>query len=227
MKDKIYTIPINESFEKRCSCPVCRLREKTRANSLEYITGAAMMEPDVRIETNRLGFCREHFDDLLNMKNRLSLALMLESRMDEVAEFCFGRKGSPDGSLADKNVAKTVSTCFICKRIDTYMNHYAENIVYMWKSEPEFERLFAEQEGLCLPCLALLLSVGKKDLNKKQYAEFSRAAATLAKKMHDALRADLSGFTRSFDYRFSDEENTDRVKNAPSSAATYLSGGKK
>lgn len=227
MKEKIYTIRINESFEKRCGCPVCRLREKTRADALEYITGAAMMEPDVRIETNRLGFCREHYDDLLKMKNRLSLALMLESRMDEVASLCFGRKDPPDGSLADKNAAKTVSTCFICKRIDTFMTRCAQNIAYMWKSEPEFERLFAEQEGLCLPCLALLLEAGRKELSKKQYAAFSRAAAILSKKMHDALRADLAGFTRSFDYRFAGEEFPERVKNAPANAAAYLSGGKK
>lgn len=30
-----------------------------------YITGAAMMEPDVRLETNRLGFCKEHFDQII------------------------------------------------------------------------------------------------------------------------------------------------------------------
>ena len=227
MKEKIYTIPINESFEKRCGCPVCRLREKTRTDALEFITGAAMMEPDVRIETNRLGFCREHFSDLLGMKNRLSLALMLESRLDEVSELCFGKRDTPDGARADTNVAKTVSTCFICGHIDPFMTHYAENIGYMWKSEPEFMRLFSEQEGLCLPCLALLLDAGRKKLNKKQYADFAVAAAALSKKMHDALRADLAGFTRSFDYRFAGDEKTERVKNAPANAAAYLSGGKK
>mgnify|MGYP000906997019 CR=1 FL=1 len=50
-----------------------------------------------------------------------------------------------------------------------------------------------------------------------------RSAATES----DALRADLAGFTRSFDYRFAGEEFPERVKNAPANAAAYLSGGKK
>ena len=52
----------------------------------EYITGAAMMEPDVRIETNRLGFCARHFDKICEVGNRLSIALILESHLHELEE---------------------------------------------------------------------------------------------------------------------------------------------
>ncbi len=45
-----------------------------------------MMEPDIRMETNREGFCFSHFQRMLKAKNRLSLALMLESRLAYVAE---------------------------------------------------------------------------------------------------------------------------------------------
>ena len=37
MIEKIYTIPITESFEERCGCPVCRLHAKAREKALEYI----------------------------------------------------------------------------------------------------------------------------------------------------------------------------------------------
>ncbi len=87
MAEQIYTIPINEAFEERGGCPLCRMRQKLERESLEYVMGAAMMDPDVRVRTNRLGFCRKHFDDMLSMKNRLSLALMLESHLDEIANF--------------------------------------------------------------------------------------------------------------------------------------------
>ena len=56
MKETIYTIPINEAFEAKCGCPLCTLRRKLERDSVEYIMGAAMMEPDVRIETNKRGF---------------------------------------------------------------------------------------------------------------------------------------------------------------------------
>ena len=76
MAEQLYTIPINEAFEQYEGCPLCRLRAKLEKQSLNYIMGAAMMEPDIRIVTNRLGFCRNHFHQMLDMGNRLSFALI-------------------------------------------------------------------------------------------------------------------------------------------------------
>ena len=86
MAEQLYTIPINEAFDVKEGCPLCRLRHQLEEQSLSYIMGAAMMEPDVRIVTNQLGFCRRHFHRMLGMGNRLSLALMLESHLDSVAQ---------------------------------------------------------------------------------------------------------------------------------------------
>ena len=84
MADSIYTIPINEIFETECGCPVCAMRNTLEQRCIEYIMGAAMMEPDVRIETNRLGFCKEHLGMMLAQRNRLSLALTLQTHLDEI-----------------------------------------------------------------------------------------------------------------------------------------------
>ena len=89
MKEQIYTIPVNTAFEKSrddksCGCPFCTMQETLQKNELDLITGASMMEPDIRIKTNEQGFCRKHYDMMLLMKNRLGIALMLESHLDEV-----------------------------------------------------------------------------------------------------------------------------------------------
>ena len=55
MKEDICSIPISELFEPKEGCPLCRMDKMLEDRLAEYITGAAMMEPDVRIETNRLG----------------------------------------------------------------------------------------------------------------------------------------------------------------------------
>ena len=56
MKEQIYTIPVSEAFEARSGkCPLCLLREKWEQNELDLILGASMMEPDIRIKTNKLG----------------------------------------------------------------------------------------------------------------------------------------------------------------------------
>lgn len=56
MRYDITNIPVGEIFEEKDGCPICRLRNKLEQRAVEYITGAAMMEPDIRMETNRLGF---------------------------------------------------------------------------------------------------------------------------------------------------------------------------
>ena len=70
MRESILTIPITDVFEPKCGCPICRIRDTLEQHTIEYIMGAAMMEPDVRIETNKAGFCKEHFEQMRACKNR-------------------------------------------------------------------------------------------------------------------------------------------------------------
>ena len=64
--EQIYTIPVNEAFDAAAEkpelgCPFCALYRKLQNDELDIILGASMMEPDVRIQTNEKGFCKEHF----------------------------------------------------------------------------------------------------------------------------------------------------------------------
>ena len=68
MRESILTIPVNEVFEPREGCPICRMRDTVEEHICEYIMGAAMMEPDVRQDTNRLGFCFTHYQQLIVCK---------------------------------------------------------------------------------------------------------------------------------------------------------------
>ena len=72
MLEKIYTIPVNEAFDQ-CrgneaeGCPFCKLYRRLENDEIEIILGASMMEPDIRIQTNRLGFCGRHFDIMFDV----------------------------------------------------------------------------------------------------------------------------------------------------------------
>ena len=59
MREDICSIPISEIFEPKDGCPFCRMRDMLEDRMATYITGAAMMEPDVRVETNRLRRSRQ------------------------------------------------------------------------------------------------------------------------------------------------------------------------
>lgn len=84
MKEKIYTIPVTDAFGQDCECPVCLLEKKLEDDSIDYNLGAALMEPDCRIETNKKGFCRRHFEMLYNrQENRLGLGLVTDTHIRE------------------------------------------------------------------------------------------------------------------------------------------------
>lgn len=88
--EQIYTIPVNEAFEAvasgdNCTCPFCLMYNRLEDNELDLILGASMMEPDVRLKTNELGFCPEHLSLMFDRSKRLPLALMLESHLDSIA----------------------------------------------------------------------------------------------------------------------------------------------
>ena len=75
MKPNITTIPISDLFAQTEGCPICRMYRMLEEQYTEYITGAAMMAPDVRVQTNKVGFCHRHFSMMVNNGPRLSNAL--------------------------------------------------------------------------------------------------------------------------------------------------------
>jgi len=84
MKEKIYTIPVTEAFEQDCECPLCLLQSRLEKELTDYYLGPALMEPDSRIDTNKKGFCRRHFELLYNrQENRLGLALETHTHLKE------------------------------------------------------------------------------------------------------------------------------------------------
>ena len=52
MKEKIYTIPVNDAFDKDCECPLCAMYQELENNAVEYTMGPSYMEDDIRAEMN-------------------------------------------------------------------------------------------------------------------------------------------------------------------------------
>ena len=121
--DMNFTIPVNEAFEASaadasCGCPFCALYRKLEENELDLILGASMMEPDIRIRTNKSGFCRTHYDMMFVRKNRLGMALTLESHLAELRdEIRDGGFGGGQGNKPIKRIEALESTCYVCDRI--------------------------------------------------------------------------------------------------------------
>lgn len=208
MRDSIYTIPVSEVFEPMDGCPVCRLRNTLEKRCVEYIMGAAMMEPDIREETNKAGFCSSHFDMMLHSRNRLSIALMLESHLDYIKKDIFEQKQSiikqslfkkPDSRVER---AKTMTkTCYVCDKIQWALSRMVDTTLGLWEKEASFRQLYAKQPVLCLEHYSLLADRAQSRLSPKVLPEFLDVTASLTKKYLDGLKEDVSSFCRLYDYR--------------------------
>ncbi len=197
MRSDICSIPVEEVFEPKEGCPVCRMRNMLENCMAEYITGAAMMEPEVRKVTNEKGFCLRHYKMILSRKNRLSVALMLESHLKEMEK----KIKSP--------VAKAeTSRCFVCDEVERNMTALISNTLKKYESDMEFRRLFEKQETLCLPHFYELCSAADKKMGRRFRGEFKSAAKELTLRSIESLHGDVKHFCDMFDYR-NNGENAD------------------
>lgn len=226
MREDITSIPISEVFEPKDGCPICRMRNLLEKRMAEYITGAAMMEPDVRIETNKLGFCIDHYRLILKQRNRLGVALILESHLEEMEKTIF--KGLPvlgkSAAAQGKTAAERTQTCFICNQVDWAMERMLATVCRLWEQERDFRQLFDEQEALCLPHFALLAQTAERCIAKKNRGDFVKAASALSQKYCTELRSDVSHFCKMFDYRNGGEDaDWGNSKDAVERAIWFLS----
>lgn len=225
MKETIYTIPINEAYDVDCECPLCYLKTRLENEAVEYALGAAMMEPDYRIESNEKGYCEKHYSMLFANTNKLSLALVLDTHLEEMRKKLslltkdaetlknvksgFLKKNTPTSDFSDKLcgfLEKNNTSCVVCDKIEHTMNRYVDLILEMWAEDPEFKEKFESSKGVCLPHFGTLASAAVKKLNTKKSGEF---LAMLSQKENDALeriQEDIHKFTLKFDYRNKDME---------------------
>lgn len=224
MKNSLISIPIEEVFEPKEGCPLCRLNHTLENRVVEYITGAAMMEPDVRIETNKTGFCAHHFDKMLEKRNKLSVALMLESHLASIEKRGFNGIFK-DSHKQEKTFEEITKSCFICNQINENMTNIIANICILWEKDKSFQKLFSEQESICLPHLVQLLDSSQKNISKKNRSDFQKIATSISKRNIESLHKDISHFCEMFDYRNSGE-NADwgNSKDAIERTVYFLTG---
>ncbi len=205
MRVDITSIPVSEVFEPRDGCPVCRMRNTLDKRVVDYIMGAAMMESDVRQQTNALGFCYDHFEMMINKRNRLGLALILESHLAEVEKNVFPKKRIFKAGLR-KSTGDNESTCFVCKQVDWAMQRMLSTVCRLWSKEREFRSLFDQQPVICLPHYFMLKNTAENEMSKKEAPDFIKAASALCKSYLTELQGDVTHFCRMFDYRSSKED---------------------
>ena len=227
--EQIYTIPVNEAFDAviehpECGCPICVLYKKLQENELDIILGASMMEPDIRIKTNEMGFCLTHYNMMLGRKRMLGLGLIMESHLAEVEKKLDGPVVLGNKRAAAKDaLMKLESECYICSRIEKNLNAMIATVCYLWETDINFKRKFAKQPWFCMPHYTAMLEYGSRKMPKKLYADFYDEAHQVQKRYMTELRGDVSWFCKKFDYQF-DKEPWYNSKDSVKRAIKFLGG---
>ena len=88
-----------------------------------------MMEPNIRIETNKKGFCHRHFSQMFEKGQKLPNALILESHLQEIIDNDMPKKlkGKPDKKQLEV-IKKRLDSCYVCDRIEWDMHHFCDTI---------------------------------------------------------------------------------------------------
>lgn len=206
MREDICSIPVNDVFMPKDGCPFCRMRDMLELRMAEYVTGSAMMEPDVRVTTNEQGFCNRHFGMMIKAGSRLSNALILESHLLKISEELMPKnvKGKPDKKVL-ATLEKLTNSCFVCNRVNMNMDNMYRIVYAMWQQDAEFRQLYNEQKFICLEHYTALMSGAQKALGRET-VQFYEETAALAGGYLEELQADVSHFCKMFDYRNADSD---------------------
>lgn len=225
MRDDICTIPVSEVFEVNDGCPICRMRDTIEERIIEYILGDAMMEPDVRIETNKVGFCEWHYDKMMSRRGRLQLALMLETHIDEINKNIFNKNIFKSSLSRGKKAATVSETCFVCDKIEYGISRMINTIYRCYENEKDFRDMFNNQDMFCLPHYERLITGADKHILRSYHGEFTKNLTRITGDYSKKLHEQLTDYVKIYDYRTKKEDvNSSESRDSVERTVAFLNG---
>lgn len=218
MKEQLYTIPVNDAFAVDCECPVCSMYDSLEKDAIEFTMGPSYMEDDIRMETNKIGFCTHHVKQLYKHQNRLGLALILHTHMQRtnrdledllssdkpVKKGLFAKK-TENASPVTEYIENLNHSCYICNRIDRIFARYLATIYHCYEHDEEFRRKFTASKGFCTKHFGMLYEGAPSSLSGKRLPEFIKTLNEVYLTNMKRVTDDLEWFTDKFDYRNEDK----------------------
>lgn len=218
MRQHIDTIPVWDAYKEDCECPLCLLEDKNERDYVDVFMGGSVMEPNVRVEVNKKGFCGRHFKLMLNNNNRLGVALMAHTYLKETmarlgeasmavneapaqSRSLFGRRSSAAGV----DLSPITDSCILCERLKETMDRYVYTVVYMWKHEGAFRQTFDKSKGLCLKHYAAVLKSAAEQLSGPDLKQFTIGLNKLEMENLARLEKEIEWFTLKFDHKNADK----------------------
>jgi len=212
MPDHIHTIPVLDALREPEGCAFCKMHKKLENDAINFVMGPSYMEDDVRMVTNRIGFCNKHLNAMYLNQNRLGLALMTHTHIMKINKDCgkivadkkpipfFGK--DPEGSITRLRayLEKVNHACYVCDKVDDTFERYIDTFFHIWSHGGDDARLIKEQKGYCNVHFLMLLKKAET-LSKGKREKFNEDIIPVWKNMMADLEDDLDWFIQKFDHR--------------------------
>ncbi len=224
MKEKLYTIPLNDAVNAQDECPFCNIERKLERDTLDFVLGSSSsyMESDIREATDKAGFCRTHFQKMFDYGNTLGNAWILkthyERKQKELREVLkahspnskagfklFSKQSETSNSVVDW-VNKEKASCYICNKFQSTYDRYMDTFFYMYTEDADFRKRILEGKGFCLTHFGDLCAAADSRLKEKDLAIFYQDMEKLMNENMARIHEDVAWLIEKFDYRFKDAD---------------------
>lgn len=227
MKENIATIPLMDALHAKDECPFCYLKREAEQHAISFILGSAYMEDNIREKTDATGFCRHHFKMMYDYGNRLGNALILSTHLKKLNQELAAetKKFSPEKSSLLNRLRKTdasagavpktalgawveekTHSCYVCDHFNDIYGRYLDTFFDLYKKDMQFQELFLESKGVCLPHFKDLIETAECKLSDEQKKEFYPKVFSLMQDNLERLQKEVSWFVEKNDYRNKDKD---------------------
>ena len=196
-------------------CPLCTLEEQAEGTYLRSFQHSRVMEPNVRVETNKAGFCPRHYRKLYEGENKLGLGLVVHTRLqsvmaqvdaalDAMEKAVDGRRIGPFGAMQTRRqlsaaaapMAALRGSCFICGLLSADMQRYAFTVLYLWSRDPGFAAAYRASNGFCLPHFLSVFDEAVRSMRPDRIRSWLEDTVPLMKASLKRLDGELLAFTQ-------------------------------
>lgn len=239
-KEKIYTIPINDALMADDECPFCYIERKCEQDVLDFVlgNGASYMESDIREQTDKTGFCREHFKKMFQYQNALGNGWILKTHYKKVIEDMTKElKGYTPGKTTLKSkfnksdvnpvtqwVRNFEKKCYICEGYEAHYKRYMDTFFEMYLTEDDFKAKVEKSKGFCIAHFGDLLDQADSKLKEDKKKEFYELSSKLMLDNLSRIEDEVSWMIEKYDYRNKDAD-WKNSKDAAQRAMQKLKGG--
>lgn len=224
MKEKLYTIPLNDAVNANDECPFCFIERKLEQDLMDFVLGggASYMESDIREATDKAGFCRVHFKKMFDYGNTLGNAWILKTHYQKTLkemEKQFQHYSSVKISFFEKKKTNNLpvnsigrwtsqqkDSCYICNRFRNEYPRYLDTFLYLYDKDPDFRSKILNGKGFCLTHFGDLCEHAEQHLSTKQKEDFFPPLFSLMKQNMERIYEDVSWLIEKFDYENKDAD---------------------